>query len=267
MLTRRRNLLRPPVDARSAARIIRTLAALSATLLPLGPALAAAPLPVASASSAAASSAPPAARSSAGPVWSKLTTQQQAVLAPLRGEWHAIDASRKRKWLDIADRYPSLPPEEQKRIAERMAEWARLSPLERAQARLNYQQAKQLSPLERQARWEEYQALPESERQALAAKAKKPGLGVAAAPAASGASQAAARAASAPAVRPVAPTVVQVQPGATTTLMSHKPVRPLAVAPGAPKIVSQPAQVDPATLLPRTGPQAAPRAVAASAAK
>lgn len=136
-----------------------------------------------------------------------------------------------------------------------MAEWARLSPDERARARLNFQQATQLSPQERQARWEKYQALPEAERQALAARAV---------PSAPGVARPRAPGASAPTVRPVAPTVVQVQPGATTTLMSHRPVRPSPVTPGAPKISAQPTQVDPVTLLPRTGPQAAERAAASA---
>lgn len=265
MVTRSRSLFQPSRDSTPLNGYFRALAALWLSVAPIGGPLfaaSAAPAPAASAASAS----QPSART-AGPGWVQLTPQQQSVLAPLRGEWAAIDGNRKRKWLDIADRFPNLPAEEQKRIAERMIEWARLSPEERARARLNFQQAKQLSPLERQARWEEYRALPESERQALAAKAKKAVPAVSAAPAASGASRPAARAASAPAVRPVAPTVVQVQPGATTTLMSPNPLRPLAVAPGATKVASQPLLVDPATLLPRTGPQAPPRAVAASAAK
>ncbi len=180
------------------------------------------------------------------------------MLAPLKAEWPSIDGARKRKWLDIADRYSSLPAGEQQRVAARMAEWARLSPEERARARLSFQEATQLSPQERQARWEKYQALPESERKALAARAV---------PSAPGAAHPRPAVASAPSVRPVAPTIVQVQPGATTTLMSHQPKRPSPVAAGAPKISARPSQVDPVTLLPQTGPQAAGRPGAASAAK
>lgn len=216
--------------------------------------------PVLAAPPAASASAPNAGFAAAsrpgGPAWGKLTASQQSVLSPLKGEWAGIDAARKRKWLDIADRFGQLPADEQGRIRERMVEWARLSPEERARARFNFQEAKQLSPQDRQARWEEYLALPEADRMALAARARSPAPGAASAPSAG---------ASASKVRPVAPTVVQAQPGATTTSMAPKPARPLAVPPGAPKVAMQPAMVNPTTLLPQTGPQAAASNRAASA--
>ena len=42
----------------------------------------------------------------------------------------------------------------------RMEAWSRLSPQERGQARLRYQQAQTVPPQERRERWEQYQALP-----------------------------------------------------------------------------------------------------------
>ena len=186
------------------------------------------------------------------------------MLAPLHADWPNIDATRKRKWIEIADRYPNLPPDEQKRIAARMTEWAHLTPTERAQARLHYQEAKQLSPQQRQERWQAYQALPEDQKKALQARATP------APPHAAAASRppaAKAHGAGAPPVKAVAPSLVQAQPGATTTLMNHKPARQLALRPGAPKIAAPPGQVDPATLLPQTGPQAAARAAPGSASR
>ena len=79
-----------------------------------------------------------------------------------------IDAPRKQKWLEIAARFPSMPPEERQRIQERMTEWARMTPEERGRARLQFQEARQISPQERQARWDAYLALPAEERRALA---------------------------------------------------------------------------------------------------
>ncbi len=200
------------------------------------------------------------------PVWSKLTPQQQAVLAPLKSEWPTIDALRRRKWLDIASQYPHLPPDEQKRIVDRMAEWARLSPEERARARLSFQEAKQLSPQERQAKWEAYRALPESERRALQARAA-PKVERAALPAAAASRHGNGyeHGTSKTKVKPVSPIVVQVKPGATTTLMNRAPAPPPAVRPGGPAIAATPDEVNPLTLLPRTGPQAAPGAGAGSA--
>ncbi|GMV76712.1 MAG: hypothetical protein AMXMBFR78_36610 [Rubrivivax sp.] len=60
-----------------------------------------------------------------------------------------------------------------------------------------------------------------------------------------------------PAARPVTPTVVQVKPGVTTTLVNKTPSPPLHNQPGLPKITATPGFVDPQTLLPSRGPQGA----------
>ena len=67
-----------------------------------------------------------------------------------------------------------------------------------------------------------------------------------------------------PAPRSVAPTVVQAKPGASTTTVATPAKPPLHHQPGLPKIVATPNFVDPATLLPRRGPQAAAMRAAAS---
>ena len=66
------------------------------------------------------------------------------------------------------------------------------------------------------------------------------------------------------AVKPVAPTLVQAKPGATTSLISAKPAQTLHQQPGLPKIAATAGFVNPNTLLPRRGPQGA--AIQASAA-
>jgi hypothetical protein len=67
--------------------------------------------------------------------------------------------------------------------------------------------------------------------------------------------------------RPVAPTVLQAAPGATTTLISKRPAPPPHQQTGLPKITAGPDFVDTATLLPQRGPQgAAVRSPAAPAA-
>ena len=53
------------------------------------------------------------------PAWSQLTTQQKIILAPLANEWEGMENVRKKKWLGIADRYPSMKPDEQLRTQER----------------------------------------------------------------------------------------------------------------------------------------------------
>lgn len=199
-----------------------------------------------------------------GPAWSNLTAQQRGVLAPLERDWASIEAPRKAKWLEVASRFPSMPEGERQRVQERMAEWARMTPAERGRARLTFQEAKQLSPAERQQRWEAYQALPDERRRELAERAKpgaEPRRTAATVAPLDGAvpkktAEPGRTAASAPPVKPVAPTIVQAKPGATTTLMTRPVEPPAHQKPGQPKIAAKPDQVNRNTLLPQRGPQA-----------
>jgi hypothetical protein len=209
---------------------------------------------------------------SAGPTWQSLSPQQRAALAPLQNDWASIDAPRKAKWLDIAARYPKLPPSEQQRLQARMTEWARMSPSERARARLNYQEVKQFPNQERQDRWQAYQALPESQRQELAKRDKSGAPPKPPAPAAKPAPELSAKRNIVPnpshsggPARAVAPTVVQASPGATTTLVTRQPAPPAHQQAGMPKITATPGFVDRNTLLPKRGPQVAGVRSAASA--
>jgi hypothetical protein len=205
--------------------------------------------------------------------WASLTPEQQQRLAPLQNEWAGIDANRKQKWIELAAKFPTLPADERTRVQARMAEWARLTPAERAGARMQFQETRHLPAEERQARWQAYKALSPEERQSLAQRAKpaaKPASGAEAAskprPAteiSNGKRSLVAMPSSAP-NRVVAPTVVQARPGATTTTMSTRVAPPPYHQPGLPKIAATPGYVDSATLLPRRGPQGAAVRSAAS---
>lgn len=199
-----------------------------------------------------------------GPRWSGLTPAQRVALAPLQQDWHTIDAARKQKWLQVAGRMPSMSADERQRISERMAEWARMTPQERGRARLQFLEAKQIPAEDRAARWEAYQALPPEKREALASKAASPASPGAPAPAGNVARASTpepkrnvVQATPSAQAKPVAPTVIQVRPGATTTLVSREVKPPRHHQPGQPKIAAVPGAVDPATLLPLRGPQAA----------
>ena len=109
---------------------------------------------------------------SAGPAWAALTGEQRLALAPLQRDWVGLDGNSKAKWLEVASRFPSMPPSERERVRQRMADWSRLTPTERGQARLQFQEARQLSPGDRQARWDEYSSLPDEARRELAKRAK-----------------------------------------------------------------------------------------------
>jgi len=210
------------------------------------------------------------------PTWVSLTPAQQQVLAPLQREWASIEPNRKQKWIEVAAKFPRMPADERQRVQERMTEWARMSPAERAGARLQYQQARQVPAEERQAKWQAYQALSPEQRQSLAQRAvpaAKPASGAdtamgkphTVAEAASGVKRNIVVATGVSPTRVVAPTVVQARPGATTTSMAKRASPPLHHQAGLPKIAATPGFVDPATLLPRRGPQGAGARAAASA--
>lgn len=216
--------------------------------------------------------------------WQHLKPAQQTALKPLERDWSGIDAPRKQKWLELSARFPKMSADEQTRVQARMAEWAKLSPQQRGQARLNYQEAKQLPAQDRQARWESYQALSAEQKRQLAARAS-PASAAASASAfaeasrkAASSSQNSARSergekpvreapqaksnivpnpAFAAPPKQVAPTVTRASPGATTTLMSKRPTPPSHQQTGLPKIAATPEFVNKATLLPQRGPQAA----------
>ena len=104
------------------------------------------------------------------PAWAELTATQQQVLDPLKADWDQLNSSRKANWVGIANRYPGMKPEEQKRVQERMQSWAKLTPEQRRVARERYKSIGKLPPEKReqlQQQWAEYQALPPGEKRML----------------------------------------------------------------------------------------------------
>jgi hypothetical protein len=157
-----------------------------------------------------------------------------------------------------------LPAQERQRISARMTEWARLTPAERGEVRMRYQEARQVPAPDRSARWEAYQKLPPSEKQQLAARAassRAPAPISRRDPAGRDSSQAKSNVIPNPALaqppRPVAPTIVQASRGATTHLIPRPSSPPAHQQTGMPKIAATPEFVNRSTLLPRRGPQAA----------
>ncbi|MGZ5779631.1 MAG: DUF3106 domain-containing protein, partial [Burkholderiaceae bacterium] len=106
---------------------------------------------------------------SAKPLWSDLTPAQQQALAPLSSDWDKIDTLRKQKWLVLANKFPSMKPEEQQRVQDRMREWAKLTPEQRRAARESYARAKKLNADQKSEKWQQYQNLPDEEKKKLAA--------------------------------------------------------------------------------------------------
>ncbi|MDP9109764.1 MAG: DUF3106 domain-containing protein [Pseudomonadota bacterium] len=196
--------------------------------------------------SAAAKSTPtkPVAKAEVHPFWNELSPVQQAALVPLATDWHDIDAFRKKKWIVIASRYPAMKPEEQQRLHERMRAWAKLSPDERRVAREIYTRTKKLDHDQKSAQWQEYQQLPDAEKQRLAADIN--------------AHKRVANLPSPAAVKaPLAarPTELPVT-GKPATM--HSPIAPVTPAVGAPAVAPTPVAPEPAPVAPVAQPQVIP---------
>lgn len=162
------------------------------------------------------------------PSWSELTATQREALAPLATSWPTITVAQKRKWLALSQNFDALAMPDQRIMHRRMADWAALSTQQRAQARLNFAQARDVPAQQRVAHWETYQALSTEQKQKLAAASQTLPAGAA------------------PAMRPVAPNKLTITPTAVQGNGSVTGGKP------TPRIATQAHQVDRQTLLPQT---------------
>ena len=101
------------------------------------------------------------------PLWSDLTPAQRQVLAPFSDNWNALPITEKRAWADLAQRFPAMKADEQKRVERRIAEWAALTPEQRRIARANYVLAQQVARENLLAQWEHYQSMTPEQRSVL----------------------------------------------------------------------------------------------------
>jgi hypothetical protein len=70
----------------------------------------------------------------------------------------------------MSNNFDNLSPREQATLHLRMADWAALSPQQRAQARLSFNETKTLGSDQKKSQWEAYQALSQDDRKKLAAQ-------------------------------------------------------------------------------------------------
>ena len=61
--------------------------------------------------------------------WSDLTIEQKTALHPLAELWPTLSLEHQRKWLALAHNFSRRPPAEQTTLQSRMTEWANLSPV------------------------------------------------------------------------------------------------------------------------------------------
>jgi hypothetical protein len=109
----------------------------------------------------------------AAPLWSELHRDQQSALHPLQKTWSELTDVQRRKWIAIVKNFNKLSEEDQAKIRERMEAWAALKPLERERARENFATSKLAQPSDKASSWEEYQALPQDEKDKFALQAGK----------------------------------------------------------------------------------------------
>lgn len=120
------------------------------------------------------SSAPPAAKPQTSSNWKLLQAREKQALAPLAERWDEISETQRNKWLTIARSFDQLSVADQQVMQARMKEWAALSPVQRNQARLNFNHLQNLPKDEKKSRWGEYQSLSEEEKRKLSAGAMGP---------------------------------------------------------------------------------------------
>ncbi len=166
------------------------------------------------------------------PTWKELSAAEQIALRPLAANWDNMAIGQKRKWQSVAKDFEKLPAAQQTKMHARMTEWTALSPKQRADARINFAQNRELTdgltPEQRKVQWQAYQQLSPEEKRKLAENAPKASI-----------------AGAAPAARPQP--VLRKDPSpefGTGKILSKAQQAPLAPAPGkrisvAPHVASQ----------------------------
>ena len=102
--------------------------------------------------------------------WAVLNEDQSLVLAPLEEDWSSLTTTRQKKWVEVANRYPSMSDTDKSTLQSRMSEWAGMSTKQRQRARDNYLRILNISPEKKAAAWESYQQLSAEDKKLLAQK-------------------------------------------------------------------------------------------------
>lgn len=108
----------------------------------------------------------------ARPYWIELTVVQRQALAPLSDDWERLDGQTKKKWVEIANRYPKMKPGVQQHTQQRMREWALLTPEQRRVARDSFARVRAMPPEKRAEMLQKYRALPDEKKHELATQSQ-----------------------------------------------------------------------------------------------
>ena len=103
--------------------------------------------------------------------WKQLKAHEKKALAPLAAQWGELTETQRSKWLAIAQHFDELSATDQQVMQTRMTKWVALNPVQRNQARLNFNTntVQSLSKDEKKSRWDEYQTLSDEQKRKLSA--------------------------------------------------------------------------------------------------
>jgi len=106
-----------------------------------------------------------------GPSWSSLSTSQKETLSTLEEDWNTLSSEQKVKWIQLSNKYETLPDVERERLKSRMSDWAKLSTKDRRMARSNFIKSLDIPNEKKSEAWEAYQQLSPEEKKQLADEA------------------------------------------------------------------------------------------------
>lgn len=99
--------------------------------------------------------------------WEGLNVNQQKILAPLESDWDYISPDSRKQWIYVANIYPKMSSQDQKRLQSRMASWSNLSQKDRRIARENYLTSLKFPPEKKVEAWSAYQKLSDEQKKKL----------------------------------------------------------------------------------------------------
>ena len=100
--------------------------------------------------------------------WEGLKPTQQQILAPLEADWDYMLPDSRKKWIQVANIYPKMSPQDQQRLQSRMSSWSNLSQKERRIARENYLSSLKFPAEKKAEAWTAYQKLSDEQKKKLA---------------------------------------------------------------------------------------------------
>ena len=106
-----------------------------------------------------------------GPSWGSLSNSQKETLSTLEEDWNTLSSEQKVKWIQLSNKYETLPEAERERLKSRMADWAKLSTKDRRAARSNFIKSLDIPNDKKSEAWEAYQQLSPEEKKQFADEA------------------------------------------------------------------------------------------------